>query len=310
MVDRCLGIAWCVFYMRDKPFKGVFPYLVSPIDSRGHVKAKVLASLVEYLIGQGVHGLTPLGSTGEFAYLTWSQRRRVVEVVLEATAGRVPVVAGVAHTSIREAVRQAKELEASGVKGILAILESYFPVSPQGVIAYFRSIAEAVSCPIVLYTNPSFSSTNFSLEVLQALTESPNIQYLKDASANTGNLLTIINQIGNRLKIFSASAHIPLFVMMLGGVGWMAGPSCVIPSQSVRLYELAKAKKWDEALEFQKKLWSINRIFQKYSLAACIKACLELQGFPVGDPVPPLQPLTGAALDEARTVLKALDIYK
>jgi dihydrodipicolinate synthase/N-acetylneuraminate lyase len=274
------------------------------------VKEKVLASLVEHLIGQRVHGLTPLGSTGEFAYLTWPQRRRVVGAILDATADRVPVVAGVAHTSIREAVRQAKEFEAMGVNGILAILESYFPVPPQGVISYFRAIAEAVSCPIVLYTNPSFSSTTLSLEALQALMDCPNIQYLKDASANTGNLLTIMNQIGDRLKFFSASAHIPLFVMMLGGVGWMAGPSCVIPGQSVRLYELARAKKWDQALDLQKELWNINRVFQKYSLAACIKACLEIQGFPVGNPVPPLQPLSGSALNEVRTVLEELDLYR
>jgi dihydrodipicolinate synthase/N-acetylneuraminate lyase len=274
------------------------------------VKEKVLASLVEHLIGQRVHGLTPLGSTGEFAYLTWPQRRRVVGAILDATADRVPVVAGVAHISIREAVRQAKEFEAMGVNGILAILESYFPVPPQGVISYFRAIAEAVSCPIVLYTNPSFSSTTLSLEALQALMDCPNIQYLKDASANTGNLLTIMNQIGDRLKFFSASAHIPLFVMMLGGVGWMAGPSCVIPGQSVRLYELARAKKWDQALDLQKELWNINRVFQKYSLAACIKACLEIQGFPVGNPVPPLQPLSGSALNEVRTVLEELDLYR
>lgn len=296
--------------MSEEQFEGVFPYLVSPIDSRGRVKAKVLASLVDHLISQRVHGLTPLGSTGEFAYLTWPQRRRVVGVVLEETAGRVPVVAGVAHTSTREAVRQAKEFETMGVDGILAILESYFPVPPQGVIAYFRAIAEAVSCPIVLYTNPSFSSTTLSLEVLQALMDCPNIQYLKDASSNTGNLLSIMNQIGGRLKYFSASAHIPLFVMMLGGVGWMAGPSCVIPRQSVRLYELAKAKKWDQALDLQKKLWSINRVFQKYSLAACIKVCLEMQGFPVGNPVPPIQPLTGSALNEVRTVLEELDLSR
>jgi 4-hydroxy-tetrahydrodipicolinate synthase len=216
-------------------------------------------------------------------------------------------VAGVTHTSIREAVRQAKEVEAMGADGILAIMDSYFPVPPKGVISYFRSIAEAVSCPIVLYTNPSFSNTNLTLEILDELVKVPNIQYLKDASANTGNLLTTMNYLGDRIKVFSASAHIPLFVMMLGGVGWMAGPACVIPRQSVKLYELALQQRWEEAILLQKKLWGINWIFQKYSLAPCIKACLEVQGFPVGDPVPPLQPLTREAIREVTEVLKTLD---
>jgi 4-hydroxy-tetrahydrodipicolinate synthase len=94
--------------------------------------------------------------------------------------------------------------------------------------------------------------------------------------------------------------------MMLGGVGWMAGPACVIPRQSVELYNLFKARRWEEALSFQKKLWGINWIFQKYSLAPCIKACLELQGFAVGDPVPPLQALSKDGVKEVRGVLQTL----
>lgn len=285
---------------------GVFPYLVSPIDEKGEVKEEVLKNLVNYLIEMGVHGLTPLGSTGEFAYLTWPQRQKIAEVVVEANGGRVPVVAGVAHTSIQEAVRQAKELEKIGVDGILAIMDTYFPVSSEGTIAYFRSIAEAVSLPVVLYTNPSFSGTNLSWEVIETLAAVPNIRYLKDASPNTGNLLTIMNRLEGKIKIFSASAHIPLVVMMFGGVGWMAGPACVVPQQSVKLYELAKKKEWEEAITLQKKLWEINYIFQKYSLAPCIKACLELQGFPVGNPIPPLQPLKGNALKEIAEVLKSV----
>lgn len=292
--------------MKTKEFAGVYPYLVSPVNSRGEVMEEVLERLVEHLIQKGVHGLTPLGSTGEFAYLTWEQRRKVVEAVLKASKGRVPVVAGVAHTSIREAARQAVELEGLGVDGILAVMDTYFPVPPEGVAAYFRGVAEAVSCPVVLYTNPSFSGTNLSFEVIESLLSTPNILYLKDASANTGNLLTLMNRVGDRLKIFSASAHIPLAVMMLGGVGWMSGPACVIPAQSVRLYELTRSRQWDEAISLQKRLWSINRIFQKYALAPCIKACLEIQGFPVGAPIPPLQPLKGAALREIEEVLKSL----
>lgn len=289
-----------------REFAGVFPYLVSPIEEKGKVKEEVLKNLVNYLIEMGVHGLTPLGSTGEFAYLTWPQRQKVVEVVVEANAGRVPVVAGVAHTSINEAVRQAKEIEKIGVDGILAIMDTYFPVSPEGTIAYFRSIAEAVSLPVVLYTNPSFSATNLSWEVIENLAAIPNIRYLKDASANTGNLLTLMNRLEGKIKIFSASAHIPLVVMMFGGVGWMAGPACVVPKESVKLYELAKEKRWDEAITLQKNLWKINYIFQKYSLAPCIKACLELQGFPVGDPIPPLQPIRGKALEEIAEALKSV----
>ncbi len=98
-------------------WKGIFPYLVSPVDEYGKVKEQVLRNLVEHLIGCGVHGLTPLGSTGEFFYLDWEQRREIVRIVVEAAAGKVPVVAGVAASTNRDAVFQAAEFERLGVDG-------------------------------------------------------------------------------------------------------------------------------------------------------------------------------------------------
>jgi 4-hydroxy-tetrahydrodipicolinate synthase len=291
--------------MSTTGFHGVFPYLVSPVDEVGRVRDEVLARLCEHLIAAGVHGLTPLGSTGEFAYLAWAQKRRVVEVTLEAAAGRVPVVAGVAATTTAEAVRQAVELERLGTAGILAILEAYFPVPDDGVVAYFRSVAEAVACPVVLYTNPQFQRSDLSLGAIERLAEVENIRYLKDASTNTGRLLSIMNRVGDRLGIFSASAHVPACVMLLGGKGWMAGPACLIPRQSVRLYELCRAGRWDDAMVLQRELWRLNQLFAKHALAACIKGGLEFQGFAVGDPLPPQPALDAAGRDEVRAALEA-----
>lgn len=288
-------------------FQGVFPYLVSPVDSEGNVMTEVLGKLVDHLVESGVHGLTPLGSTGEFAYLTWSQRCQVVETVLAANKGRVPVVAGVASTATAEAVKQAKTFEKMGVDGILAIMEAYFPVSEQGTLSYFTEIARSVSCPVVLYTNPNFQRSDLTPGIIERLAEIDNIGYLKDASNNTGRLLSIINRVGDRLKIFSASAHIPVCVMLIGGVGWMAGPACLIPSQSVKLYQMAMDKQWEAAVTFQRKLWRINQVFAKYNLAACIKAGLELQGFAVGSPIPPQKALDDKAREDIRQALKSVD---
>jgi len=292
--------------MSTTSFHGVFPYLVSPVDEAGRVKDEVLARLCEHLIAAGVHGLTPLGSTGEFAYLDWSQKRRVVEVTLDAAAGRVPVVAGVAATTTAEAVRQAVELERLGCAGILAILEAYFPVPEDGVVAYFRAIAEAVACPVVLYTNPQFQRSDLSLRAIERLADVENIRYLKDASTNTGRLLSVMNRVGDRLGIFSASAHIPACVMLLGGQGWMAGPACLIPRQSVQLYELCRAGRWADAMALQRELWRLNQLFAKYALAACIKGGLELQGLAVGAPLPPQPTLDDAGRAEVQAALQAI----
>ena len=216
---------------------GVFPYLVSPTTADGRIKTDVLGKLCDDMIKAGVHGVTPLGSTGEFAYLSREQRTTVVTATVEATAKRVPVIAGVASTSTADAVAQAKSYQALGADGILAILEAYFPVKDAQVEAYFRAIADAVDIPVVIYTNPNFQRSDLTLDVIARLAEHPRIQYIKDASNNTGRLLSIINRCGDKMKVFAASAHIPAAVMLIGGVGWMAGPACIVPRESVKLYD-------------------------------------------------------------------------
>ncbi len=210
----------------------------------------------------------------------------------------MPVVAGVPRPD-SDAVAQAKACQKLGADGILAILEAYFPLSDAQIEAYFRAVADAVDIPVVIYTNPQFQRADLTLDVITRLATHPRIGYVKDASTNTGRLLSIMNRCGDSIKVFSASAHIPAAVMLIGGVGWMAGPACLIPRQSVELYDLCKAARWDEALALQRRLWRLNEAFARYNLAACIKAGLALQGYAVGDPVAPQAALSA---DERRAV--------
>ena len=292
--------------MATAAFHGVFPYIVSPLKETGEVNAGVLMRLCDDLIKAGVHGLSPLGSTGEFAYLSWEQRQSIVEIVIKATKGRVPVVAGVASTTTADAVMQAEAFEEMGCDGILAIHESYFPISDEGVFSYFKAIAEAVSLPVVLYTNPNFQRSDLSLATIEQLSHIPNIRYIKDASSNTGRLLSIINLLKGRMDVFAASSHIPTCVMLIGGVGWMAGPACVAPKQSVELYQLCRQGNWAAAMQRQESLWKLNLAFAKYNLAACIKGGLELQGYAVGQPLAPQTPLTSEGIVEVRHALKTI----
>jgi 4-hydroxy-tetrahydrodipicolinate synthase len=287
-------------------FHGVFPYLVSPVDASGQIRTDVLGRLCDDLIKAGVHGLTPLGSTGEFAYLSREQRTAVVRTTIEAAQKRVPVIAGVVSTSTADAVGQAKSYQQLGADGVLAILEAYFPLQDVQVESYFRAIADAVDIPVVIYTNPQFQRSDLTLDVIARLAAHPRIVAIKDASTNTGRLLSIMNRCGDSIDVFSASAHIPAAVMLIGGVGWMAGPACVIPRQSVELYDLCKAQRWDEAMKLQRRLWRLNEAFARYNLAACIKAGLAIQGYDVGDPIAPQAALTSDERKAVEAVLRDL----
>src|ERR1700676_3152560 len=119
-------------------FHGVFPYLVSPVEASGQIRTEVLGRLCDDLIKSGVHGLTPLGSTGAVAYLNNAQRMAVAQAAIEAAKGRVPVVAGVVSTSTSDAVAQARAYQKLGADGILAILEAYFPLGDAQVESYFQ----------------------------------------------------------------------------------------------------------------------------------------------------------------------------
>lgn len=289
-------------------FSGIFPYLVSPVDNQsGRILEQSLRRLLEHLIDSGVQGVSPLGSTGEFAYLSAAQREEIVRIVLDQTAGRVPVVAGVAAFSTHDALAQAERYARLGVDGLVLIMQKMFPVSPRGQTRFFADIAGALpEISMTLYTNPSLLGGDIPMAVLDELSHIQNIEYIKDASGNTGRILTMINRFGSRMRVFSASAHIPLTVFKLGGVGWMAGPACVMPKQCVELYQLAQSDDWDQALEKQKRLWRVNEAFTQYSLAACIKGALNIQGFDVGDPIAPQQPLNADAIRELREILATL----
>jgi len=282
---------------------GIFPYLVSPVDRDGRVRTDVLARLVEHLVGHGVHGLSPLGSTGEFPYLTAAQRVEVVRATVEAARGRVPVVPGVAAYSTHDAIEQIRRVLDVGADGVILILQTYFPLAHAAVTSFFENVAAAVPCPICVYTNPRLLGFDLTPDQIVALSHVPNIRYVKDASGETGRLLTILNRTGGRIAVFSASAHVPLLVFRLGGVGWMAGPACLLPDACVRLYDLAQSGPWEDADRLQRRLWPVNEVFQRHGLAACVKAGLRLQGFDAGDPIPPQRPLSEAAVDEIREAL-------
>jgi 4-hydroxy-tetrahydrodipicolinate synthase len=287
-------------------FHGVFPYLATPLHEDGTVNGDVLQTLCGDLIDAGVHGLAALGSTGEYAYLDAEARADVVRHTVEAARGRVPVIAGVASTATREAIRQAERCQRIGADSILLVLDSYFPLNERQIKSYFLAVANAVDLPLLIYTNPNFQKTDLSIDLIADLATHPRIRYVKDASNNTGRLLSIMTRCPD-LGVFAASSHIPTAVMMMGGCGWMAGPACILPRTSVELYNLAAAERWSEAAALQRRLWRVNEVFAKFSLAACIKYGLTLQGYNVGAPVAPQSPLSESDGSIVYDILKQFD---
>jgi len=286
---------------------GVIPYLVSPVGPDGRVLEAPLGRLIDDLVEAGVHGLTPLGSSGEFAYLDAEQREAVVAASIAAAAGRVPVLPGVAAAATFDAAQQARRYADLGADGLVLTMTPYFPPTNDALVRFFVDVAAVVDLPIVIYTNPQFQGYAIPPEAIERiLAEAPSVRYLKDASGNTAHLQTLRRLFGDRLGLFAASAHLPVPVLQLGGLGIMSGPACLLPRPLIELYEHARAGRTTEALALQASLSALNDLFLRFQLASCVKAGLEHLGYAVGDPVPPQAPLNAAQRAELAAVLDRL----
>ncbi|GAA2183967.1 dihydrodipicolinate synthase family protein [Brooklawnia cerclae] len=287
------------------PLAGIVPYVPTPINA-SHVDAASVRRLVEHLLAEGVTGISPLGSTGEVMYLTPEQRLEMVQAVVAAVAGRVPVVVGVAAFSSEDVTAQIRRYEDAGADAFVVILQRYFPLTADEQYAFFASAAQATDAPIVVYSNPLLGA-DITADLAVRLSGIDNIRYLKDASGNTGRLYSVIGRVGSAMSVFAASAHVPALVFQIGGVGWMSGPACVAPRASVALYDSWKAGDLDRMWRIQRALWPLNELFGRYSAAAFIKFALNAQGFDVGEPCPPKGPLPPSVGERFSEVMRGID---
>jgi 4-hydroxy-tetrahydrodipicolinate synthase len=269
-------------------WSGVFPYLATPLTADEQVHAHSLRLLVDRVIDAGVHGVTSLGSTGEFPYLSRHAREEVIALTVEAAAGRVPVVVGVGGFSVDDAVRQAKAAERLGADGLLCILQAYFPLNDREIVEFFRGVAGATDLPVVVYHHPGVCHVRIAPAVAETLADIPTVAYMKEASG-TMDLFTISPRLAERgMRLFAATALSPTAAMLFGATGWMSGPACVFPGESVRLYELCRSGEWEAAAELERALDSVLVAFRRLGPAASVKALLRADGLDVGHPMAPV----------------------
>ena len=290
--------------------KGIIPYLVSPVDqTTGRVKEETFLKLCDDLYEKGVDGYCVLGSVGEFPYLTREQKETIVRLAVQK--GRehsLPVISGIMGFSVQQAIEEGRRFRELGADALVLMIETYFPLTEDEISRFIHSVSSALyDTEIILYSNSKYMHYEFSLGLFEKIQDCQNINYYKDANGNTGFLMSLTNRFGNRFKLFSASAHIPLFVFELGGKGWMAGPACIIPGPAKHLWNLYESGDHEAALSYQRKVWKVNQAFAKYDLTSCVKAVLQHQGYDVGDPILPLLPISAEATAEVCAVVDNLN---
>ncbi|QRG05652.1 4-hydroxy-tetrahydrodipicolinate synthase [Xanthobacter dioxanivorans] len=215
-------------------FRGSFTVMVTPFTADGRLDAEGLARFVDWQVREGVHGLIPLGSTGEFLSLTRAERRRVGEIVVEAAAGRVPVLIGTAAEWTNEAVELTREAESIGADGVMIIPPFYSSPTTDEIYAHYRTIAAAIHIPIMIYNNPFTSNVDLPARLVARLSEIDNVSYIKESSGSVPRTAEIIRLCGDRMTVFSG--YHPWESYRVGAAGYVSVFSNIAPALSAELY--------------------------------------------------------------------------
>jgi 4-hydroxy-tetrahydrodipicolinate synthase len=276
----------------SEPFHGVLPALTTPFTADGGtIDTEALRALVERLIGAGVGGLVPGGSTGEFTTLTNAERRELIETTVDAAAGRVPVIAGTGALSTRETIELSIHAEQAGAAAVMIVPPFYDALSWRELHAHYTAVADAVSIPIMYYNLPSATGVKLSAEQLRELP----ITSLKDTGGDAVAATELIQTDGptllngwDTLTFAALAAGVPAVV-------W--GTASIIPEQCVELHRLLIDDiDLPAARELWRRIWPLCRFLEDQSYSAAVKTACRLVGDTTGPVRAPL-----LELDEAST---------
>ena len=222
------------------PFTGIGTALVTPFTNDGSIDDAAVRRLVSRQIEAGIHFVSPCGTTGEAPTLSHSEKLRVVQLVVDETAGRVPVLAGAGGYDTREVIALAREVEDVGVDGILSVTPYYSKPTPEGLFQHYKAIAESTSLPIVLYNVPGRTGVNLDVATVVRLSAVPNIVGVKESSCNVVQMSEILAAVRDDFLLVSGDDPLAVAVMAIGGRGLISVASNAVPGEMVQIIELAE----------------------------------------------------------------------
>ncbi|RLF79503.1 4-hydroxy-tetrahydrodipicolinate synthase, partial [Thermococci archaeon] len=267
------------------------------------INEEMLRELVHYFADAGLSGLITLGSNGEFPYLSFEEKLRVLKIVREESP--VTVIAGVAENSTKETIRLAKEAWDIGVDALLIAPPYYFKPDKRELFAHYSRIAYEVEAPILFYNVPKFTTINIDLDVIEKLVdEHSNIVGIKDSSGSIGRITELVRRVGDKISILAGTADVMYPSWVLGAHGAVVAVANVAPRLCVELYNAFLEKRYERARKLQIMINHLNEVVvKKYNQISAIKEAMRMLGFEVGYPRMPALPLDERALEDIERTL-------
>ena len=264
--------------MTRTPWTGCGTALVTPFTASGALDEAALRRLTRRQIDGGIHFLVPCGTTGESPTLSAAERARVVEIVVEEAAGRVPVLAGAGGYNTEEVIHAARMMARAGASGILSVTPYYNKPSQEGLFQHYQAIAGAVGLPIVVYNVPGRTGCNVEVGTLVRIAALPHIAGVKEASGNMTQIAEVCRAVPPEFVVLSGDDALTLPVMAIGGRGVISVASNQMPAGMARLVELAEAGDFSAARAAHNRLLPLMQINFVEANPIPVKAAMAMMG--------------------------------
>lgn len=289
---------------------GILTALIAPFTPDGALDEDGLKNLVERSIAGGVNGLVTCGSTGEFSAMTHEERKRVVEIVVQAAAGRVPVVAQTGATTACEAIELTRHAEQVGADVVMIVTPYYEPISVEETVDYLKTVAASVSIPVMLYNIPPATGINLDPALVERLAdEIPNVRYIKDSSGNMEQALQLIHNLGDKIETYIGWDVLTLAGLLEGAAGIVAGAANVVPRELSEVYAAVQDADLVRARELWNKVYPVIDGLLTEPFIPAIKAALKVQGHDLGEPRLPIHPASPETTERINGLLAQLDAH-
>jgi 4-hydroxy-tetrahydrodipicolinate synthase len=287
---------------------GVFPAVTTQFKPDQSIDFAATAAHIERLLRGGVHGFIMLGTVGENCSLEAEEKRQVLKLAVDAVKRRVPVLAGTAEYTTAAACKYAADAKAIGIDGLMVLPPMVYKSDPRETVAHFRAVARASDLPIMVYNNPLAYGVDITPEMFAELASEPTIVAIKESSDDPRRLTDIVNATGDRYTLLCGVDDLILESLMLGCVGWVSGLTNAFPEESVRLYDLAVAGRYKEALPLYRWFMPLLHLDIGHQLVQQIKLAQHLAGLGSELVRAPRLVLEGAEREHVRAIVqRALD---
>jgi 4-hydroxy-tetrahydrodipicolinate synthase len=290
------------------PFTGLGTALITPFRNDGSLDEAAIKHLVRRQIDAGVHFISPIGTTGEAPTLSHAEKLRVVQLVVDEVAGKVPVLAGCGGYDTREIIELARELEGIGVTGLLSVTPYYNKPTQAGLFQHYKALAERTALPIMLYNVPGRTGVNLDVATVVHLAQIPNIVAVKEASGNVLQMTEIVAAVSGDFMLLGGDDPLTVPVMAVGGRGVVSVASNVIPSEMVQMVE--RCERGDFAGARKLELWLLPLLLVNFveSNPIPVKAAMAAMGLIEEAYRLPLVPPGQASRDRIIKVLQGLKL--